>query len=272
MFSTGHILWIAISFVLIIGGISACIRLKPDIDRLMKVCFSIGLVSEVIKYFSMIQIVPMVDPAIVEENGTMVLSYLPSGQYTPMMPLEHLPLELCSIQLILMGVYCLLKDEKKKHALRAFMFPCGILGATLGIVMATLTSYLHTVADYFLTIRAWQYFLYHAMLVVLCLYLGISDRSHLKFQDWKTAIAMLIAFDLPTFYLNSIFSSQVYQNDQLIGVTHRINFFSSYVNPLGLFLTEKWQWITYLVIRASLALVLIILIYIPLRNRKSVND
>lgn len=272
MCSTGHILWIIISFLLIAVGIFACVRTKPDIDRLMKFCFVLGLVSEVIKYFSMIQIVPMVDPAIVEQNGTMVLSYVPSGQYTPMLPLEHLPLELCSIQLILMGVYCFLKDEKKKHLLRAFMFPCGVLGALLGIVMATLTSYLHTTAEYFLTFRAWQYFLYHSMLVVLCMYLGISEQGRLRFQDWKKAVMLLIAFDLPTFYLNSIFSNQVYQNDQLVGVTHRINYFSSYVNPLGLILTEKWQWIAYLAIRAAIAVILIILIYIPLRKRKTVDE
>ena len=39
----------------------------------------------------------------------------------------------------------------------------------------------------------------------------------------------------------------------------RINYFSSYVNPLGLVLTEKWQWIAYLAVRAVLALTLVIL-------------
>ena len=272
LFSFGHILWIVISGLLILAGTAVCIRRKPDIDRLMKICFVFSLGSEVIKYFSMIQIVPMVDPAIAEQNGTMVLSSVPIGQYTPMLPLEHLPLELCSIQMLFMGLYCLVNDEKKKHWIRAFMFPCGVLGAALGILLPSLTAYLHTNAEYFLTIRAWQYFLYHAMLVVLCLYLGISEKGQLKFQDWKTAVTLLIALDLPTFYLNSIFSNQVYQNDHLIGVTHRINYFSSYVNPLGLVLTEKWQWGVYLLIRAVLAVGLIILIYTPLRHARSADE
>lgn len=50
-------------------------------------------------------------------------------------------------------------------------------------------------------------------------------------------------------------------------MSHRINFFSSYVNPLGLVLTEKWQWIVYLVVRLALAITLILLLYLLLLHK-----
>ncbi len=75
--------------------------------------------------------------------------------------------------------------------------------------------------------------------------------------------------DLPTFYLNSVFSSEVYLHDEVVGVTHRINFFSSYVNPLGLILTEKWQWIVYLTLRAACAAAAVVLLYLLLLRKEA---
>ena len=87
------------------------------------------------------------------------------------------------------------------------------------------------------------------MISVLSIYIGLSKETNIVFSDLKTAIIGAFAFDIPTFYLNGVLSEKVYVNDQLVGVTHRINFFSSYVNPVGLVLTEKWQWILYIAIR-----------------------
>jgi len=62
---------------------------------------------------------------------------------------------------------------------------------------------------------------------------------------------------VPTFYLNSVFSQPVYAAGKPVGVVYRTNFFSSYVNPLCLVLTRRWQWLTYLAIRLGLAAALI---------------
>ena len=64
---------------------------------------------------------------------------------------------------------------------------------------------------------------------------------------------LMLAMDLPTFYLNSVFSQPVYVAGKPTGILYRTNFFSSYVNPLGLVLTERWQWLAYLVIRLIIA-------------------
>ena len=44
----------------------------------------------------------------------------------------------------------------------------------MGILFAYVTADYHTVSEYFLSLRVWQFFLYHIMLVVLGLYIGFS--------------------------------------------------------------------------------------------------
>ena len=267
MFSTGHLIWIGICFALIIIGLTICAIVKPTLKRLFKVCFGLGLVSEVVKVFSVSVIVPVVDPVIVEKNGEQVIEWTPIGQYTPYLAKEHLPLELCSLFLIFMLAAILIKDEVWKKRLYAVMYTSGTIGGLMGIVLASITAYYDTTMSYFTSPRAWQFFLYHAMIVMCALYLGFCKESGLRFGDWKKAVVGILILDLPTYYLNSVLSSEVYVNDKPVGVTHGINYFSSYINPLGLVLTEKWQWIAYVAIRFILAVLLIILMYLPLIGR-----
>ena len=66
-------------------------------------------------------------------------------------------------------------------------------------------------------------------------------------------MALLLALDAPTFYLNSVFSQAVYASGKPVGIVYRANFFSSYVNPLGITMAQKWQWLVYLALRIALA-------------------
>ena len=268
MFSTGHLIWIAICVVLIIIGLYLCFHFRFPLRKVLLFCFIMGFISEVIKVFCVSEIVPMVDPYVVNSNGNLSLEWVPSGEYTPYLPLEHLPLELCSLYLFFMPLCLLIKDETKKKYLYALMFASGTIGGFMGIVLSSIAGKYSSTLEFFTSIRAWQFFLYHAMIVAVSLYIGFGKESGLQFFDCKKAIAELFVLDLPTFYLNSLFSSEVYVNDKIVGVTHRINFFSSYVNPLGLLLTEKWQWILYIIVRLVLALVSVVALYSLLRFKK----
>ena len=268
MFSQGHLIWIGISAGLIAGGLLFCLRRKPPLRRVLTVCLALGAVSEVIKVFSVSVIVPMVDPAIAESGGSAVLQWVPTGEYTPYLAMEHLPLELCSLFLLFSLLALTVKDGGWKKGLYAVMFASGTLGGLMGIALSSIAGDYATTGAFFSSLRAWQFFLYHAMIVTVSLYLGFSEESGLGFSDWKKAILGLVLLDLPTFYLNSVFSSEVYLHDEVVGVTHRINFFSSYVNPLGLVLTEKWQWIVYLILRAACAAAAVLLLYLLLRGKK----
>ncbi len=268
MFSTGHLLWIAISFFLIAFFFVLCMKRRPSLRRVLQICIVLGFVSEVIKVLYTTQIVPMVNPVVIEENGVRSIAYVATGKYSPYLAMEHLPLELCSLYLFFMPLALFLKDENRKKWLYSLMFASGVPGGLMGIVLASVTSDFHAVGEYFTNIRAWQFFLYHAMIVACSLYIGFGDEAGLEFRDVKKAIVSLFALDLPTFYLNSVFSNVVYYDNKVVGVSHRINYFSSYSNPLGIVLTEKWQWLLYLLIRALLALIMVTLLYSLLLLKK----
>ena len=268
MFSQGHLLWIGISSLLIAGGLFVCLRRRPPLRRVLSACMALGVISEIVKVFCVTEIVPVVDPVIAESGGSLALQWVPTGQYTPYLAMEHLPLELCSLYLLFMLLALALKDGGWKKGLYAVMFASGTLGGMMGIVLSSIAGDYPTAAAFFRSAHAWQFFLYHAMVVTVSLYIGLSGESGLRFTDWKKAVLGLVLLDVPTFYLNSVFSSEVYVHDEVVGVTHRINFFSSYVNPLGLVLTEKGQWIAYLLVRAAAAAAAVVLLYLLLRKRE----
>lgn len=268
MFSTGHLIWITISAALILALCISLFRNKPPLSKVLKICIVIGVLSEIIKVFSVAQIVPMVDPVIVSQDGSQMLQYVPTGEYTPYIAKEHLPLELCSLYLLFMPLALLIKNEKYKKWLYALMFVSGTIGGFMGIVLSSIAGDFETTAAFFAAPRAWQFFLFHSMIVALSIYIGFGKEAGLRFGDWKKAVIGILVLDIPTFYLNSLLSSEIYVADQVVGVSHRINFFSSYVNPIGLILTEKWQWIVYLIIRMVLAAGLIVLLYLPMLARK----
>ncbi len=68
--------------------------------------------------------------------------------------------------------------------------------------------------------------------------------------------------------MNSIMSIPYYQGDNLVGMGYAINYFSSYNNPLGIVMSTKKAYFTYLLIRIAIALVLLPLIYLPLKFKK----
>ena len=256
MFSTGHLMWICISSCLIAGGVIACFRKKPEEDRILKLCLAIGILSEAVKVLSVTRILPMVDVAV---SGA-ALSYLPTGQYTPYLEMADLPLELCSLQVAFIAVMLFSKTLAWRSRLRALIFVTGVIGGLMGIGMAQVTVDYSTVRQYFTSARIYQYFLYHSMVVTLGLYLGLGPRSDVSLRSFKGTMGLLVLMDVPTFYLNSVFSQPVYEAGKPVGIAYRTNFFSSYVNPLGLALSKRWQWIAYLVIRLGLAAALIALL------------
>ena len=265
MFSQGHLIWVAFSLIMIVSGVCICQKKKPGLKSLMRVALIVGIISEIVKFFSVAEIVPMVNPAVADSGGKLSIEYVPTGDYTPYVPLEHIPFELCSLFIVFLILALFLKDGPWKKGLYAVIFAAGSLGAVIAVFIPSTARYFNSTADYFTNPLAYQYFIYHSLIVVVCIYIGGSKEAGLCSKDWKMAVKGLIILDLPTYYLNSVFSSEVYINNTVVGVTHRINYFSSYVNPLGLVLTEKWQWIAYLVIRLFIAVGLIFgLFHIPL--------
>ena len=83
MFCAGHLMWIGISACLIAAGYIACRIRKPREDSLLKVCLAIGVLSEAIKLFSVMRILPMVEVAVKGE----ALEYLYGLTYSALVNL-----------------------------------------------------------------------------------------------------------------------------------------------------------------------------------------
>ena len=266
MFSAGHILFIGISAVVIAAGLWYCNKKRPPIRDVMKVCFALGLVSELIKVFDKILIVPVVKPIV--ENG--VLIYLETGQFAPYLEAEHLPFELCSYQLFFMFFALVLTNEKHLKRLHALMYTTCIIGASIALILASVANDYDTVAEFLGSYSCWRFFLYHAMLVILGVYIGMSNECDIHFKNIKSTTAIIVALDFVTLYLNSMMSTPVYSGDDLMGVGNSINYFSSYNNPLGIVMPGKKEWMIYLCIRIVLGLICILLVNVPLllKDRK----
>lgn len=89
----------------------------------------------------------------------------------------------------------------------------------------------------------------------------------MHFRDIKYSLTAVILLDFITFYLNSMMASPYYSGDTLVGVGKAINYFSFYNNPLGIVMTSKAHWFTYLAVRFVSAVVLMILINLPLLGK-----
>lgn len=268
MFSDGHLIWIAVSFFLTVSSLILLIKIKPSLSALLKVALGIAVFSEIIKYFSAIQILPLVDSVVTQVNGKPELAYKSLGLYTPVIAPEHLPFELCSIQIFFIAFCNFSKNEGLRHWLYAIMFPTGTIGALIAIPMATIAGEFNTIADYFTNVRVYQFFIYHALLASFSIYLALNKECALSFSDLKKALSGILLLDIPSFYMNSLLMPIAYQQNQPVGVYHWVNFFSSYLNPLGLVLTEKWQWMLYLLVRAMIAIGLVSLLYLCFFRRR----
>ena len=127
MFSTGHLLWIAVSAALILGGLIAVKARKPDLRQVLKACLIVGAASEAVKVFSVMNILPMVTPAVAGGE----IAYIPAGQYSPYIEMAHLPLELCSLMLVFLAAALLLRDGIWRERLLTVMYITGLIGGLI---------------------------------------------------------------------------------------------------------------------------------------------
>lgn len=264
MFTLGHLLFSLIGAAVIAAGVILCQKKKPPLRLVLKVCFVLALLSEVVKILSLIRIVPVVEAAV--ENGALI--YRETGAFTPYLEAEHLPFELCSYQIFFLALALVIKSRKWLKRLYALMYTSCVVGAGIFFITPSAAMGLTTPGEFFSSVIVWRAFLYHAMVVVLGVYIGRSEECGVRFKDIRWTLLLLACLDFASFYLNSIMSTPVYQGDTLIGVGNAVNYFSSFNNPLGIVMSDKGQWLVYLVIRLVLAVVLTTLAQLPLLKKE----
>ena len=252
MFSIQHFIWLAISAVGIFLSLRYILAQKTSLKQVLTVACVLAFISELIKIFANIQMVPTAD-------GSAMHMF---------MEWRHLPFHLCSIQIFLIFYTRFTESERNREIILAFMYPTCILGALMAILMPSIFTNGITPAQAFTHPIAYQFFVYHSMLIILGVYIAKSDEVNIKFSHLYSTLGIMAAFTVFSIYLNSAFAYPTYTGTELLSVENTPNFFFTFRTPIGLLLTEIWQWYVYLAIIVTLAVVLSTLFYLPFRNTK----
>lgn len=261
MFSVQHFIWLAICAAFITVTTVLLRKHKPPFKNVMTAACIAAVVAELVKTFSGIELVPTAD-------GTASNIFIETG---------NLPLHLCSIQIIFIFYCRFAKEGKAKEMLYAFMYPTCTIGAFIALALPSIFDEV-PVSRIFTSAHPYEYFLYHAFLVILGLHIYYTHKEVLRPKHYFTTIGFLGALAFLSLYLNSIFAAPVYENGTLVSVENTANFFFTYKFVIDLGFTETWHWYIYLGAIFTAACVIIGLFYIPVfvryfkeKKRKCVN-
>lgn len=247
MFTVYHFLWLGVSAALIAGALWLLRRRRPPLQRVLSVCCALSVASELVKALSVVEMVPSSD-------GSMLLPYI---------ELQHLPLHLCSIQILLIFYARFARPGRGRTAVLAFMYPTCLIGAVLALAMPSIFSTSLPASQAFAHPLAYQFFLYHSMLVVLGAYIPCCGEVELRPRHYFSTLGLLGALALLSLYLNSMFAAATYEDGELVSVEYATNFFFTYKPPLPIPLTSVGQWLAYLAVICLLAVALVGLCYLP---------
>lgn len=247
MFSVYHIVWLVICAAVCSTAVCLLRKYRPALKNVLSVACVGAVASELIKTFSVLEMVPS------SSSGTMHV-YL---------EMQHLPLHLCSIQIIFIFYSRFARESKAKETLLAFMYPSCTLGAFFAVLLPSIFSSTVEVTQAFTHPLCYQYFLYHSMLIILGLYIPMSKAVDIRPKHYFTSLGILGGLAFLSLYLNSMFASPTYVDGELVSVDYTANFFFTYKTPIGLQLTELWQWYVYLGVIVALAVILIGIFYLP---------
>lgn len=247
MFSVNHFIWVFVSLALIVTSLILLKKYKPSLDFVLTVACVVCFLSEFIKVFSSIDLIPAAD-------GT---------DFYPYMKPQHLPLHLCSIQILTVFYTRFSKNEKRRETVLAFMYPTCTAGAAFAIALVSIFPNTVPTEEAFTHPMAYQYFLFHTMLIILGLYIPMSGQIDLRPRHCLSSTLMLLGAAFLSLYVNSMLSVGVYSSNTLESVEYTPNFFFTYNPPIDIQFTELWHWHVYLAVLAALAVLLILAFYVP---------
>ena len=252
MFTWRHLLWLLVCACMVMGTTYAYKKKRPGIDSVLTTALIIAVLSEFAKMIAVIELVP-------SKSGEMMLPYL---------PLNHLPLHFCSFQIILIAAAKFSTNEKRRENLLAFMAPTCVIGGLFALLMPSIFTTTISAEQAFTSLISYQFFIFHSMIIALGLIIVRSDRIDWSMKHFRDTTLLVYLLGLISVYLNSMLASPTYADGRLVSVDFWTNFFFTYQNPLGIRITQLWQWYLYLLIMALLAALLLYLFHMPLIRRK----
>lgn len=248
MFSVQHFIWLGICIVLFFSAITLYKKKKPSLNRVLDICLLICTMSEITKVLSVLEMVP-------SSNGTIMRPYL---------PLNHLPLHMCSIDIILIYWARHTENMKTREKLLAYLYPTCLYGSLLALAMPSIFTTSISVDQAFTHPMAYQFFIYHTMIGSLSAFIVMSKEIKWERRHYFDAMKYLFLMAFVSIYVNSIFASPTYVDGKLISVDFWPNFFFTYNNPLNIPMTTMKHWYIYMAIITVLSIVLTWLCFYPL--------
>ena len=251
MFSWQHIVWLGICALMVAAMVAAAARKKPALQQILTSACVISFLSELTKMISVIDLVP-------SSGGELLLPYL---------PMNHMPLHFCSIQILFIFYTRFTKNMQRRDAFLSFMYPTALCGAILALAMPSIFQTSITPDQAFTSLLSYQFFVFHSMLIALSILIVRSGEVEFSRKTMIRTMLIVIALGILSIYLNSLLASPTYDDGKLVSVEFMTNFFFTTQNPLGIRLTAIWQWWLYLIIITVLACLAVFLCYVPLLRK-----
>ena len=248
MFTWRHLLWLLICAVMVTVAVAGYRRKKPPLRKVLRTALIISVLSEITKVASVIEMVP-------STNGKL---------YGPYIPLNHLPLHFCSLQIILIFFASTTEDAGKREKVLGFIYSTGLLGAIAALAMPSIFSTSVPVEKAFVSPLSYQFFIYHSMLIALGIIIAISGEITWRWRHCRDTLLFVYLLGFISLYVNSLLASPTYVDGELKSVDFWTNFFFTFNNPLGIRMTELWHWALYLMILIAVASLLIFVSFWPL--------
>ena len=247
-YQTNHFIFLGICIICIIGVLLFAIKKKLSLRTLTFFMLVVSIISEIIK------MIHYIEPTY-SEYGLIDGGVLDK---------EALPFHMCSIQIFLIIIVLITKNQKLKNTLLAFIYPTGFMGATMSLLIPTIDIE-------FTSLLTYQYFLYHAFLIAFGLYIQLSKEVEINFKSYVKTSIILTSLFMCSIWINSLLSDSV---------NHLYtNFFFSSKPPIeGLpYLNMNQGWPMYILKVIILGIILVTLVHVPFfikeyRSRKISNS
>ena len=117
------------------------------------------------------------------------------------LPAEYLPFNLCSLQIFFISALALSHNPRKLTVIISFMYPALIGGGIMGSMVPSFVFDFHGL-EHFATYR---FFIYHAMLIFLGLYLYFSRAIEFTIKSFGYAFLIIVMIFIFAIWINGFF-------------------------------------------------------------------
>ena len=167
------------------------------------------------------------------------------------LPAEHIPINMCPLQVFFLFMLALAESPKKYSALISYMYPSMVGGGFIGMLIpSVIVLGYHGLLD----LATYRYFFFHGMLIFLGLYLYRSRPIEYSIKNYVTSLAFVGMLVMLAIWINAFF-----------GWDPTVNFWFIVRPPAENLpiLNQNHGWVIYVIQLVWICLLLFTLCYLP---------